>query len=383
MMVILGEPVEYDTSSMIRSRNIIDALFRIGCDVHCYSPYADLHSRYYNKDFEFNSDIELIRYGNKIVNPLYEQHKKNKVKQRIIEVLYDLYKQIDLFGISLLYVKYKREISKQIEDYDILLTFSDPKATHIIGSYCKKKKKDIMYVQQWGDPLTIDITETSKLPKFIKKGIEALLLKNADSIYYVSPITMEEQKELFPQLATKINFVPTPSEKHLYNKNQGDRIRIGYVGSYSFVARNIMPFYNAAKDLKEMDFEIIGDSEKKLEEVENIKIFNRVPHHKLNEYIKSYDILVCLMNDKGTQIPGKIFNYAGTDKEILIIQDGDYGDKIRSYFEKYNRFTFVRNRKEDIITALKTYINVGVKRRSPLSDFMPERIARALISNER
>lgn len=382
--VILGEPVEYNTSSMIRIRNIINALFRIGCHVDCYSPYPDLYSKYYSEKIELNTDINLIRYGDKIVNPLCKQYKKkNKVKERIINVLYYLYKQIDLFGISILYIKYKRKISKQIGQCDILLTLSDPKATHIIGNYCKKKNPKIKYVQQWGDPLTIDITETSKLPKFLKKVIEGRLLKNADSICYVSPITMEVQKGIFPQFAKKICFVPVPCEQHLYNKDPGVRIRIGYVGSYSFVARNIMPFYNVAKKLKEIDFEIVGDSEKKLEETENIKIFNRVPHYKLNEYIKSYDVLVCLMNDTGTQIPGKIFNYAGSDKEILIIEDGNYGDRIRSYFEKYDRFTFVKNTEEDIVSTIKDYMTKGIKKRIPLSDFMPERIAQQLISIER
>ena len=86
------------------------------------------------------------------------------------------------------------------------------------------------------------------------------------------------------------------------------------------------------------------------------------------------------MNHHGTQIPGKIFNYAGTDKEILVIQDGEYGNKIKTYFEKYNRFVFVDNKEREIIKILHQYLRDGIKQRTPLDDFMPESAARQLIS---
>lgn len=379
IIVILAQPIEYNTSSMIRTRNIMNALSDLGYNLVCFSPFADNKNIYYSTDDGHRENIKIVQYGTKISR---EQHKQNEtgLKGKFMSLLYKRYKRYDLFGSSIFCVKYRKKIAIAVEKCDIILTFSDPKTAHILGGYIKKKNPHLTYVQQWGDPMADDITGTSKLPYFLKKWIEKKLLARADKICYVSPVTMESQKLLFPELTEKIYFTPTPCEKIIYNKKMGKTIKIGYVGSYHSVARNIIPFYNAAKSVPQIQFEFIGDSELELEETENIKVCGRQPHHMLEEYIKSYDVLVCLMNHHGTQIPGKIFNYAGTDKEILVIQDGEYGNKIKTYFEKYNRFVFVDNKEREIIKILHQYLRDGIKQRTPLDDFMPESAARQLIS---
>lgn len=379
LAIVLAQPVEYNTSSMIRTRNIMNALSDLGYKIICFSPYGDIINIYYSEDCELRSKISVIHYGAKISRHSYRENEAGD-RKALTALLYSLYKRYDLFGSSIFCVKYRKKIAIAVEKCDIILTFSDPKTAHILGGYIKKKNPHLTYIQQWGDPMADDITGTSKLPYFLKKWIEKKLLARADKICYVSPVTMESQKLLFPELTDKIYFTPTPCEKIIYNKKMGKTIKIGYVGSYHLVARNIIPFYNAAKSVPQIQFEFIGDSELELEETGNIKVCGRQPHHMLEEYIKSYDVLVCLMNHHGTQIPGKIFNYAGTDKEILVIQDGEYGNKIKTYFEKYNRFVFVDNKEREIIKILHQYLRDGIKQRTPLDDFMPESAVRQLIS---
>ena len=101
----------------------------------------------------------------------------------------------------------------------------------------------------------------------------------------------------------------------------------------------------------------------------------------MDRYVENLDILVCLLNSRGTQIPGKIYNYAGTNKEILVIEDGEYGPQIRAFFEPYHRYTFVQNSKEAIKEVLKAYTKNGIPNRQCIEDFDAKHIAVKLIEH--
>ncbi len=383
ILVIFTQPIENNTSSMIRCRNIINIFPEIGCKVVCYAPAPDANSMYYDERIKIADTITVRRYGGgslQIKNTLKEA---GLVKKKILTGIYSVYKKIDLFGSSIRYIKYKDSISREVsnEKYDMILSFSDPKSAHILAGVCKKKKKNLFYVQQWGDPLAEDITSKTLIPKWIRHFIEARLLKEADRVFYVSPITCQIQKMQFKKYAEKMQFIPTPCEKKSYLDCKNTKIAIGYLGSYNLIARDIRPFYNAACECKECDFLIVGDSDLQLENTDNVRIVQRVSQKELENYIESLDILVCLLNSRGTQIPGKIYNYAGTNKEILVIEDGEYGAQIREFFEQYNRYTFVRNSKEAIKKVLKAYVKNGIPARQCIEAFDAKHIAAKLIEN--
>ncbi len=67
--------------------------------------------------------------------------------------------------------------------------------------------------------------------------------------------------------------------------------------------------------------------------------------------------MVCILNKSGTQIPGKLCNYAGTNKTILVLVDGDCGKEIQSYFKKFNIYIFVNNKE-----SIKNFF-VGFRRK--------------------
>ena len=378
--IVLTQPIEYGTSSMIRCRNIINEYPKRGWEVICFSPYPDRNSQYYDEHINMDSHIKLKRYGG-IYDAGRTSNEKKTLKKKLLSFMRRMYKKIDLFGSSIKYVKYKKEICKDIkkENCFFLFSFSDPKTAHMVAGYCKKNIKNIEYIQQWGDPLTLDITGKSIWPRWFKHIVEARLLKPADRVCYVSPLTFKEQKKEFKKESRKMIFLPTPCERKEYESNNNKRIRIGYFGSYNIVARDIRPFYVAACNIKECDFIFVGDSDVKIEYKENIKIVNRVTPEELEEYISKVDILVCLMNKRGTQIPGKIYHYGGTNKEVLVIKDGECGDEIEKFFTKYDRYTFVENNKDAIIEAIYNYISNGVPRRTPLNEFRAEIVATALI----
>jgi len=219
---------------------------------------------------------------------------------------------------------------------------------------------------------------------WLRKIIEESLLKPADRVCYVSPFTNKEQKKLFPRQADKMIFLPTPSLQYENDEADtgSDRLCLGYFGSYNSVARNLLPFYKAAVSRPNVEFLIIGDSDLELECRDNIRIIQRVSHEELSEYMKQINVIVCLMNHKGNQIPGKVYHDASSIKDILFIKDGEYGDDIERFFAQYDHYTFVNNTEEDIADAVDQYLTKGVPRRQPVKEFSAEYIARELIADK-
>ena len=383
ILVICTQPMENSTSSMIRCRNIINEL-AVENQIVCYAPCANENSIYYDKQAYLNPSIEVRKYGKKIEVNIRKEKGKSK-KNILMKILYFIYKKIDLFGSSILLLKYKNEVLNSLkgENYDILLSFSDPKSAHILASLIKKDNKNLFYIQQWGDPLVHDITNKSILPVGVKKIIERRLMKNANQIYYVSPLTLNEQKITFKSEAEKMSFLPTPCEVKEYKNVRKDRIQVGYLGSYNSVARDIMPPYNAACKCEEIDFLFVGDSDIKLEPKSNIRIIERVSQKELAQYVEMSDILICLMNKKGSQIPGKLYNYAGTNKEILVLEDGERGEEIKKFFSAYQRYTFADNNEIKIGECLNQYVINGIPNRTIVEQFKPYYIANALIGNSK
>lgn len=385
--VILTQPIENSTSSMIRCKGILDALAKIGYEITCFCPNADTESIYYGKDSALDASIQIKRYGSKKVLKVRDKNigEAKSLKKKIVAVAYTLFKKVDVFGASLQYLRYRKHLCKQLAagNYDILLTFSDPMTAHMIGAYCKRRL-NIKYVQQWGDPLTTDIISKNAQPRWMRYLIESSLLSPADRVCYVSPLTCDEQKTLFRKYADRMIFLPTPCveyEKPAHTASGSNQVRIGYFGSYNLIARDIRPLYEAASRVKECSLRIIGDSDVKLKPKENIQLIERVPQKELTQYLRETDVLVCLMNSKGNQVPGKVYHYAGSYQEILFIKDGELGGNIEEYFSQYNRYTFVENDPDKIEAVLRNYAMNGVPERVPLEAFRAEHVAAELLRN--
>ena len=60
--IILALPVEYNTSSMIRCKSIIEALGGMGHEIICYCPKPDKNHKYYSNVSENLPGTEIIRY---------------------------------------------------------------------------------------------------------------------------------------------------------------------------------------------------------------------------------------------------------------------------------------------------------------------------------
>ena len=214
---------------------------------------------------------------------------------------------------------------------------------------------------------------------------EGKLLDAAEDIVYVSPVTMEHQKEIFPANMTKMRWCPLAS---YYRADlvdySSDENHYGYFGDYSPNIRNLEPFYNVAVK-KRLHTEICGSPSDLFSSKGNVKIFPRMPLEQLKEHENKANVVICLFNLGGGQIPGKIYQLAATNKIIIAILDGPEEEQmiIREFFEKYNRFVFCQNNERSISEAIDRIEknDFGDISNEPIDCFSVEKVAKLLFGD--
>ena len=258
-----------------------------------------------------------------------------------------------IYGIYKPFIKKAIRFKSSIE-YDYVISIATPASSHYIAYKLIKKGnvKTKKWIQIWEDPWYGDIYGGYHTKKYLKA--EKKLLKFADKICYVSPLTLENQKRYFPESADKMYWQPLPS----YYRQEEDvplnkALNYGYFGDYNPAARNLKPFYEAAKKAK-IPVNICGTPHTLFESTENIHIYPRLTLDKLKPIEDKTEVLIFLCNRAGGQIPGKIYQYSATKKLILFILDGTNEEKqiLKNYFSKFNRYIFCENTTDDIIQAI-------------------------------
>ena len=290
-------------------------------------------------------------------------------------------KVLSLYGVHGIYATFVRKAQKfySNEEYDYVLSLSTPVTSHLLAHnliqsghiHCR------YWIQIWEDPWYSDAFGFNRRPEILAE--ERRLLSFAERVCYVSPITLANQKKLFPESAGKMYWQPVPS---YYDENSLSNTIIhqtiyGYFGNYYSVARNLTPFYEAAKKSGISAF-ICGDSNNAYPSTDTICVFPRLSLEKIRPMEENTSVLVFLCNRQGGQIPGKIYQYSATDKTILFILDGTEEEKseLKNYFSQFNRYVFCENTEEDIIRAIRLIESrdLGNISNCPLHDFEPKKI---------
>lgn len=264
---------------------------------------------------------------------------------------------------------------KSDKHYDYVISLSYPPVSNMV---VKKliDKNNIVYdkwIQIWEDPWSSDLYLNKKYAKKIEKE-ERKLVNYGDRIIYVSPLTLEYQKRKFPESADRMRWFPVPA---YYDSSDitldivGEK-RYGYFGDYSSKIRNLKPFYSVAVD-KGIRLNICGNSDLKIENKSNVYVYPRLNLNELKPIENDTNVLVFVSNLYGGQIPGKIYQYAATNKIVLFILDGTKEEKqiLKDYFESFNRFVFCENNEDSISAAIDRIENndFGNVKNVPLDDF--------------
>lgn len=277
---------------------------------------------------------------------------KNHIHNFLKKAFYTLYKPDPIYPLEKTWLKHASKYQSKTR-YDLVISNSSPAASHKLAALLIEQKK-INYkrwIQIWEDPWFHDLY--GNYPLYIQNE-EHQLLKKAEEIYYVSPLTLHYQKIYFADCAYKMKFIPLPYFK--YEKgiciNQ-QSISFGYFGDYYSQTRNLRPFYEALNESGYKGY-IYGDNNLQLSSTKHITVSNRVTLEKLEQIQSKTSVLVHLCNLKGGQIPGKIYHYSATEKPILFILDGTEEEQkiIQSFFSQYHRYYFCKNNKESILKAI-------------------------------
>ena len=285
---------------------------------------------------------------------------------------------LSLYGVHGIYATFVRKAKKFHCDteFDYVLSISTPVTSHLLTHKLLSSGniKAKHWIQIWEDPWYSDAYGFNGKEAIRRE--EQRLLSFAEKICYVSPLTLKNQQRLFPESARKMFWQPLP---FYYSSEPVDMAgftenRYGYFGDYTPIARDLAPFYEAAKETG-IRVTICGNPSNIFPSTENISIHPRMPLNQLKPLEDRTNVLIFLCNRKGGQIPGKIYQYSATNKTVLFILDGteEEQDVLRGFFEKFNRYVFCSNTKEDIARAIRDIEagNTGNVKNDPIGDFDP------------
>lgn len=379
ILYVVSRPLEINTSASIRNHATINGLVQNGHKVTVVSSIPDKNHGAYDgtlsiegvekKYFHVGGTQTVANVGRKLTF-------LKGLKPFVYKLLYGNQMYDNLKGL----VRYVDKV--HVEDYELVISSSDPKSSHLfVDELLKRSGKHIPWIQIWGDPFADDITLQGN-KKHVVETEERRLLTLADKVVYVSDLTCQSQKKKYPESRDKMNYIPIP---YLTQRMSGREfpkeyrdIKLCYCGDYGSHIRDLRPLYEAAKEAG-IFLQVCGMSDLELEASSLSSILPRQTAKKVREFEDEADVLIHLSNKSGTQIPGKIYQYVSTDKTILFILDGDCVH-LKSVFEPYNRFIFVNNKKdemEDVLKRLpelrKTVIN------KPLKSFSAKEISNRIL----
>lgn len=397
VLVVNGDCIQVNSSANLCHLAYIRGLVDAGHDVSLLS--AD--GKVYQKDPNMRIPTSVRRYSYYGMS-LYERLSLKRRKMRPAETakatpaegkankrksfLYRFKKWIlSLYGVHGIYAPFVRRAGRfhSDVDFDLLLSISTPVTSHLLAHNLLQsgRVKAARWIQIWEDPWYSDAYGFNGKDAIFQE--EKRLLGFGQRICYVSPITLENQKKLYPENKEKMFWEPLPAY-YAPGSAQGkiNGIHFGYFGNYELPARDLRPFYEAA-NASGVHVTICGNSNVHLESNDLVQVHPRVQLEALRGFEAQTTVLVFLCNRKGGQIPGKIYQYAATDKTVLFILDGTEEEKkiLHDFFEPYHRFVFCENNVEDIAAAIERIQRgeLGNVVNRPLTDFDPVKIVNRIL----
>lgn len=319
-----------------------------------------------------------------IQNTSAQTQKKAGIGNKIVDTVKSRIRA--LYGVHGIYSTFLRKAAKfhREEKYDYIISLSTPTASHLLAYQLLQKRRICAkhWIQIWEDPWYADAFGFNGKEEIFEE--EKRLLSFAERICYVSPLTLRNQQRLFPESADKMFWMPLPAYYKAEKQKEAAPTKniYGYFGAYYPAARDLAPFYEAARETG-IETNICGDPSSLFTGTEQIHIYPRLSLAELKPIEDRTNVLVFVCNRKGGQIPGKIYQYSATAKTILFILDGTGEEQtaLRDYFGKYNRYMFCRNSTEDIKRAIVQIEsgNLGGVQNRPLDDFEPKKIITAIM----
>lgn len=413
VLYVVGSNLRRNTSANISHNAYIQGLFENGCQVDILMPssswgeeddvlpiWKDAQYHIYNS-VSFIDRVKTI-YINKLdqkstsnqtdnvvttqaLNGGIPNHSFKKSVRNGIKKMYEfLFNTSYIYNLDRTWLK-NAKCFKEITPYDLIISNSSPASSHklVLDLFSENHLTKTRWIQIWEDPWFFDLYggHNEKI-----RSEEHRLLRAAQEIFYVSTLTLDYQKQHFPDCAARMKHIPLPFLKTTESQrieNTGE-LKFGYFGDYYSKTRNLKAFYEAVVKSETAAF-IYGDTDLAFPSTEHVTVHGRVTLDKLNILQDEADILVHLCNLKGGQIPGKVYHYSATTKPILFILDGTETEKkmIKNYFMQFNRYHFCENTEVDILNMLISF-KMGKEEltKKPVYDFSPKQIVAKILHSK-
>ena len=274
--------------------------------------------------------------------------------------------------------------------YDYIVTSSDTKTSHFIGAEIRSNYPNIKWIQIWGDPWCKDIT-IEPLTQLRAKSHERRLLAAADIVFYVSAPTLNEMRVVFPESAKKMHYIPRGYATEVVRADRPvdqSELVILYSG-YLNRTRDISHFcralhlFNSGSDIH-VRLKICGVldtySKEAIKENSDIEFYGQMDYAGIIDEYHKCDALLYIGNPSGAnQIPGKLFDYLGTDNSVLALVYNEE-DEASIFLKNLDRVVLAVNRTDKIVDALqKIRVEARSKKLKPHFQFSSRSVMKDML----
>lgn len=380
-------------SASIRNTGLIKGLANAGCEIDVLTQYWPKYMIDESLAQHCPERVRVKRDHLKVIDTYFgkangdsvQRENQKGVVAKAIGVIKEVLKQTYFFpDIDKEWIKdYSKEYDYSA--YDLIISSSDTKTCHFIACELADKYHTPWY-SYWGDPWEDDMG-TKGLKKKIAKIYEKKFIDRCECVFYTSVPTLKAMKKKYPD-ADNLFFLRRAylDEIRSERKISTDAVTISYCGSI-YYGRNINYFlkgvneFSAKAKNRKIVVEIYGYYPEQLASEFSSKYvhFHKpVSYSKVNEITRESDALLMVMNDsKSHQIPGKLFDYFGTDKAIVVLA-ADERNSVEEYIESTGRCIILHNHS---INIDKLAEKITEKEYYPLGEFSPNIVAKDLLSH--
>ncbi|WP_221074088.1 hypothetical protein [Agarivorans aestuarii] len=345
-------------SASIRNMALVNGLAELGNDV------TVLTIRYPSKvldDFlvaNLDPKIKLIECDVKLISDFvpssYTGGSSGVVNSQNIFKKY--IKKLFFFpSVDILWLKSKHSIDPGSFDY--VISSSDTKSSHFLAEKLIKSCS-VKWAQIWGDPWQSDVNTNGIIDGLRASYYEKRFLEQADKIFYVSLPTLELMRNIYPSIKSKAFYIPRSYLRSVTSPSFKSKLTINIVYTGVLKGRSITPLldsissFNQTSSALKYRLKIFGKlSEAQLSTLESCDFASYFGEVQLSEVFRAYreaDVLLYIGNKSGTtQIPGKLYDYFGTDKPILALVE-DEKDRVYQFLKESNRCQIFANHKGSI-----------------------------------
>ncbi|MGI2327657.1 hypothetical protein [Planococcus sp. YIM B11945] len=395
VLFISSQIFKKSSSASIRNNSLLNGFIKnnVEVDVLTLEYPSAFEDEYFQENIENKIKVYqskpkiLYKYLEKSSLPVERNLKLNK-REKTLNKLKIKIKDLYFFpDMDKEWIKnYNKKVLKN--NYDFVISSSDTKTAHFIArNILKEFNNETKWIQIWGDPWANDINLNNSQKKKAMYW-ESLFIKEAAQIYYVSKPTFEMMTNSYPKYSSKMHYMPRTYLTEVQNNNlkkNASTLNLLYTGSLNS-NRNTLNLLNAIKTENEklnkyIKLNIFGVCSPEIKA--EFKEYKFITYHGIASYkkiITEYsraDILLFIDNgNKTTQIPGKLFDYFGTNIPILAVVE-DLESPVTKFIASTQRSLILKNTPTDL--RIDTIFNLSEQ--PILKEYSGETCAKKLIMN--